>query len=111
MGGEDEVSGNAIPLWSNRLIPASGGSNLGSCFLDVGQALLLCLEAGAGGQRRRKEDSQVAREGHLVPGTGAGNFWRELEPRPLGFQVWSAGGQLAGEGKKHTAHRPAGAAP
>lgn len=55
------------------------------------------------GQRRR-EDAQVAREGHLVPGTVAGNFWRELEPAPRlpGLvRRWTA---RRGEEETHSPH-------
>lgn len=99
MGEEDEVSVNTIPLWSNCLIPANGGSNLGYCLRDVGQALLLCLEAGASGQRRRKEDSQVAREGHLVPGTGLGISGGSWSPAPSASRFGPLADSSQGRGR------------
>lgn len=67
VGEEDEVSVNAIPPWSNSLIQASGGSKPGYCFLDVGRALLLCLEAGAGGQTPSLRPAEA--EGGLTGGS------------------------------------------
>lgn len=116
VGEEDEISVNSIPLWSHCLTQASGGRKLGHSLLDVGQALLLCLEAGmvadslpsASGGRRRIHRWLVGAPGawhrgwEFLAGAGA------LPPR---LPVCSAGGQPAGERKKHIAHTPARAAP